>query len=168
VGVAQIAELTSLLLEHEAQPGPLAYRRLAPEEPRGDLRSFNASLGTIPDYAGPPDQKGVLLSGVRAGSGAALGGMQRGDVLIQLGERSVESVQDLMFCLNSAKPHQTVKAVVLRDGKRVELKVTYQEKGAASSGSPHADPAASSEPNHSGAPSPGHSEPAAPSSGQKP
>jgi Tol biopolymer transport system component len=168
VGVAQIAELTSLLLEHEAQPGPLAYRRLAPEEPRGDLRSFNASLGTIPDYAGPPDQKGVLLSGVRPGSGAAQGGMQRGDVLIQLGERSVESVQDLMFCLNSAKPHQTVKAVVLRDGKRVELKVTYQEKGAASSGSPHADPAASAEPNHSGAPSPGHSEPAAPSSGQKP
>ncbi|HVZ37263.1 MAG TPA: M20/M25/M40 family metallo-hydrolase, partial [Polyangiaceae bacterium] len=128
-GVAQIAELTSYFLETEAQPGALAYRRLPPEEPRGDLRTFNASLGTIPDYAGPPDQKGVLLSGVRPGSGAALGGMQRGDVLVQLGTRSIEDVHDLMYALNSAKPHQTVTAVVLRDGKRVELKVTYQEKG---------------------------------------
>jgi hypothetical protein len=127
-GVAQIAELTSYFLETEAQPGALAYRRLPPEEPRGDLRTFNASLGTIPDYAGPPDQKGVLLSGVRPGSGAALGGMQRGDVLIQLGTRNIDDVHDLMYALNSAKPHQTVTAVVLRDGKRVELKVTYQEK----------------------------------------
>jgi S1-C subfamily serine protease len=104
---------------------------------RSDMRSFNASLGTIPDYAGPADQKGVLLSDVRPGSGAAKGGMQRGDVLIQLGDKSIDSVHDLMFSLNSAKPHQTVKAVVLRDGKRVEMKVTYQERGGGGGQSPH-------------------------------
>jgi hypothetical protein len=128
-GLAQIAELTTRLLEDEAQPGKLTYRKLPPEQPRGDMRSFNASLGTIPDYSGPTDQKGVLLADVRPGSGAQLGGMKRGDVLVQLGDRSVESVHDLMFALNTAKPHQTVKAVVMREGKRVELKVTYQEKG---------------------------------------
>jgi S1-C subfamily serine protease len=105
------------------------------------VRSFNASLGTIPDYAGPPDQKGVLLSGVRPGSGAEQGGMRRGDVLIQLGDRSVEGVHDLMFALNSAKPQQTVKAVVLRDGKRLDLKVTYQEKKGGAAPNPHAEPA---------------------------
>jgi hypothetical protein len=137
-GLAQIAELTTRLLEDEAQPMKLSYR-LPPEQPRGDMRSFNASLGTIPDYSGPTDQKGVLLADVRAGSGAQLGGMQRGDVLIQLGDRSIESVHDLMFALNSAKPHQTVKAAVLRDGKRLELKVTYQEKGGGGGGPhPHA------------------------------
>jgi Tol biopolymer transport system component len=140
-GVAQIAELTTLLLEQQDQPTQLSYRHL-PDEPLGDVRSFNASLGTIPDYAGPPDQKGVLLSGVRPGSGAEQGGMRRGDVLIQLGERSVEGVHDLMFALNSAKPQQTVKAVVLRDGKRVDLKVTYQEKkGGGAAPNPHAEPA---------------------------
>lgn len=127
-GVAQIAAATTLLLEDPAPPLKLSYRKLPPEEPRGDVRSFNASLGTIPEYAGPPDLKGVLLAGVRPGSGAALGGLQRGDVLIRLGTRSVDSVHDLMFALNSAKPHQTVTAVVLREGKRLEMKVTYQEK----------------------------------------
>ena len=136
-GVAQIAELTSYLLGGEAQPGKLSYRKLPPEQPSGDMRSFNASLGTIPDYAGPADQKGVLLADVRPGSGAQLGGMQRGDVLVQLGDQNVESVHDLMFALNTAKPHQTVKAVVLREGKRLELKVTYQEKSKAGA-NPHA------------------------------
>ena len=144
-GVAQIAALTERLVQAEEQPVALSYRKVAPEQPRGDLRSFNASLGTIPDYAGPPDQKGVLLSDVRPGSGAAQGGMRRGDVLVQLGDKSIESVQDLMFTLNAAKPHQTVTAIVLRDGKRVELKVTYQERGAGGGKSPHGAAAGKSE-----------------------
>jgi Tol biopolymer transport system component len=136
-GIAQIAELTEHLLADEPQLVKLSYRKVAPEDPRGDMRSFNASLGTIPDYAGPPDQKGVLLSDVRPGSGAAQGGMQRGDILIQLGDKSIEGVHDLMYALNAAKPHQTVKAVVLREGKRVEMKVTYQERGGGNGQSPH-------------------------------
>ena len=144
-GEAQIANLTERLLTEEPQMERLSYRKVGPEEPRGDLRSFNASLGTIPDYAGPPDQKGVLLSDVRPGSGAAQGGMRRGDVLVQLGDKNIESVQDLMFTLNAAKPHQTVKAIVLREGKRVELKVTYQERGGGGGQSPHGQATATPE-----------------------
>lgn len=150
-GLAQIAELTTRLLEDEARADKLTYRKVPPEQTGGDRRSFNASLGTIPDYAGPPDQKGVLLADVRPGSGAQLGGMRRGDVLVQLGDRSVESVHDLMFALNAAKPQQTVKAIVMRDGQRVELKVTYQEKGGGR-GNPHGP---SSEPDKNGV-SPSH------------
>jgi S1-C subfamily serine protease len=39
----------------------------------------------------------------------------------------VGSVEDLMFVLNSAKPGETVTAVVFRDGKEVPLPVTFQE-----------------------------------------
>jgi Tol biopolymer transport system component/Zn-dependent M28 family amino/carboxypeptidase len=181
-GVAQIAQLTEQLLEREDQRGPLTFRNLpaAKDDGKSDRRSFNASLGTIPDYGGPPNnQKGVLLSGVRPGSGAALGGMQRGDILVQLGDRAVDSVEDLMFCLNNAKPNQTVKAVVLREGKRVELKVTYQERGGGG-GSPHSDPNAApgaaashgatpaATPPGSGHPDPGHAPAPAPSSAKKP
>jgi hypothetical protein len=95
---------------------------------RGDLRSFNASLGSIPDYGGPgPGKKGVLLSGVRPGSAAEKGGMKKGDVLVRLGKSEVASVEDLMFVLNSHKPGETVPAVVLREGKEVKLEVTFQE-----------------------------------------
>jgi hypothetical protein len=96
--------------------------------PRGDMRSFNASLGTIPDYGGPPNgKKGVLLAGVRAGGGAEKGGMKKGDILVKLGASEIASVEDLMFVLNAHKPGETVPAVVLRDGKEVKLEVTFQE-----------------------------------------
>jgi len=96
--------------------------------PRGDLRSFNASLGTIPDYGGPgAGKKGVLLAGVRPGGGADKGGMRKGDVLVRLGKSEIGSVEDLMFVLNASKPGETVPAVVIRDGQEVKLTVTFQE-----------------------------------------
>ena len=92
------------------------------------MRSFNASLGTVPDYGGPgPGKKGVLLAGVRSGGGAEKGGMKKGDILIRLGKSEISSVEDLMFVLNGSKPGETVPAVVLRDGKEVKLEVTFQE-----------------------------------------
>ena len=95
---------------------------------RGDVRSFNASLGTIPDYGGPgAGKKGVLLSGVRPGGAADKGGMKKGDVIVRLGKSEIGSVEDLMFVLNASKPGETVPAVVMRDGKEVKLDVTFQE-----------------------------------------
>jgi hypothetical protein len=94
----------------------------------GDLRSFNASLGTIPDYGGPgAGKKGVLLSGVRPGSAAEKGGLKKGDVLVRLGKSEIGSVEDLMFVLNGSKPGETVPAVVVRDGKDLKVEVTFQE-----------------------------------------
>ncbi len=138
-GLAQVAQLTALFLREDAQAKPLAYKSVPSQDVQGDRRSWNASLGTIPDYNGPPNNgKGVLLSAVRPGSGAALAGMQRGDVLIQLGDRAIENVQDLMYVLSVSKPNQTVKAVVLREGKRLELKATFQEgRGRGGGSSPH-------------------------------
>jgi Tol biopolymer transport system component len=96
--------------------------------PRGDTRSFNASLGTIPDYAGPgPGKKGVLLGGVRPGGGADKGGMKRGDLLVRIGTHEIASVEDLMYVLNASKPGETTTAVVVRDGKEMKLEVTFQE-----------------------------------------
>jgi S1-C subfamily serine protease len=82
----------------------------------------------VPDYAGPPNgQKGMLLAAVRAGGAAELAGMQRGDILIRLGTHPIGGVEDLMYVLNASKPGETVSAVVLRDGKELQLEVTFQE-----------------------------------------
>ena len=95
----------------------------------GDARSFNASLGTIPDYAGPPGgQHGVLLLGGasraaradQAGCGAATSWSGSAST------RSA-SVEDLMYVLNASKPGETVTAVIKREGKEVQLETTFQE-----------------------------------------
>jgi len=123
--VARVVERVALALESQPR---LSYRKGVTAPARGDARSFNASLGSVPDYAGPPGgTPGVLLAGVRPGGAAEKAGMRRGDILIRLGKHEIRSVQDLGFALSAAKPGETVTAVVLRDGKETRLETTLQE-----------------------------------------
>jgi hypothetical protein len=126
-GMAQIALLGSELVRRVAQT-ELHYQKIPAPPGPGDARSWNASLGTIPDYSGPPQGlHGVLLADVRPGGGAEKAGMRRGDVLIKLGQYTIGSVEDLMFVLMQAKPGQTVTASVVREGKELQLQATFQE-----------------------------------------
>ena len=128
-GAAQIAALVTDIAQAVTElPGPLGFQAVAPETPKGDVRSFNASLGTIPDYAGPTEGGGVLLAGVRPGSAADKAGLKRGDTLVALGKTELKSLHDFMFVLNGSKPGQTVAARVKRDGKIIELLVTFEER----------------------------------------
>jgi hypothetical protein len=129
-GAAQVGAIcTQVAVLASRREAPLTYNAgIEGPVAHGDMRSFNASLGTIPDYGGPgPGKKGVLLAGVRPGGAAEKGGMRKGDVLVRLAGSEIASVEDFMFVLTSRKPGETVQAVVVRDGKEVELEVTFQE-----------------------------------------
>jgi Tol biopolymer transport system component len=128
-GAAQVAQVAAdLALAVDVHEAKLTLRKVPAPAPQGDMRSFHASLGTIPDYAGPEGgKKGVLLAGVRPGGAAEKGGLRRGDLLVRLGVHEVTSVEELMYVLNASKPGETVTAVVLRDGKETKLDVTFQE-----------------------------------------
>jgi hypothetical protein len=101
--------------------------QLAPAPPRmGDLRASGASLGTVPDYVGPPEgQPGVLLAGVRPGGPAEAAGLRRGDILVAVDGHTVRTVEDFMYVLSAATPGARGKVTVLRDGKKLELDVTF-------------------------------------------
>jgi Iap family predicted aminopeptidase len=128
-GAGQIARIVADLAVSVAnREAKLTLKKIPTPPPRGDVRSFHASLGTIPDYAGPADgQKGVLLAGVRPGGPADTAGLRRGDILVRLGTHELSNVEDFMYALNASKPGETVTAVVLRDGKEVKIEVTFQE-----------------------------------------
>jgi Tol biopolymer transport system component len=128
-GAAQIAmAVAALASKVAARTEPLTLQRLPPPPAEGDARSFNASLGTIPDYAGPPaGTRGVLLAGVRPGGAAEKAGLQRGDLLVKLGTHDIGSVEDLMYALNASKPGETVAAQIVRDGRPMSIEVTFQQ-----------------------------------------
>lgn len=107
------------------RPERLAYKSVPAPGPKGDPRSAGASLGTVPDYAGD-GRPGVLLAGVRPGSPAEKGGLQRGDLLIELAGSPIRDIHDLMFVLRRAKAGETAKAVVDRAGEKVALQVTFE------------------------------------------
>jgi S1-C subfamily serine protease len=106
------------------KPERLAYKHLPSPTPRGDARSFGASLGTVPDYAGD-GRPGLLLAGVRAGGPAEEAGLKRGDLIVELAGTPIRDIHDLMYVLQRSKPGETVKVVVERDGAKVEMKVTF-------------------------------------------
>jgi len=129
-GAAQIAVAAAALVTSVAnRPTPLVAKHVDATPPgSGDMRSFGASLGTIPDYAGPPNgAPGVLLAGVRPGGPAEAAGLRRGDILIKVGPHEVRTVEDFMYALSGSKPGETATAVVLREGKQVAIKVTFQQ-----------------------------------------
>ena len=128
-GVRVAALASSVVAAVAARPEALSYQRVAPPPPTGaDMRSYGAGLGTVPDYVGPSEGvSGVLLAGTRPGGPAEKAGMRRGDVLVELAGTPIRDIHDLMFVLRAAKPGQTSSAVVLRDGQRVALAVTFDQ-----------------------------------------
>jgi Tol biopolymer transport system component len=127
-GGARVALLVAdLATEIAGRPGRPTYKSAPAPAPQGDVRSYGASLGTIPDYAGD-GRPGVLLAGVRAGSPAEQGGLRRGDLLVALSGKEIRDIHDFMYVLQRAKPGEKATAVVVRDGAKVSLDVTFGGK----------------------------------------
>jgi serine protease Do len=69
-------------------------------------------------------ESGALVTGVPPGGPAAAAGVQQGDVVVALGDRKVESIEDLLGALRDTEPGQQTTVTVVRGGQRLELPVT--------------------------------------------
>lgn len=119
-----VAEVTLELTARDS----LTYVASEAPAPLGDVRSHGASLGTIPDYTGSPDDRpGMRLAGVRPEGPADLAGLQRGDWIVELSGREIRDIYDLMYVLREARPGEESTVVVDRDGERIERSVTFGE-----------------------------------------
>ena len=62
------------------------------------------------------------------GSTAARAGLRDGDVLVRLGDSTLNSFDDLRAALRDARPGQTVQIVYLRDGMDHAVTATLEER----------------------------------------
>lgn len=125
-GGARIAQLVASLAAELTGIEGLTYKESEAPAPQGDVRGYGASLGTIPDYTGAPDNKtGMLLAGVRGGGPADTAGLQRGDRVVELLGREIRDIYDLMYVLREAKPGQEGSVIVERGDQRIETTVTF-------------------------------------------
>jgi hypothetical protein len=107
------------------RPAKLTFvRTAAPAQAMsGREGSSSTYLGSVPDMAAG-EVKGVRLSGVRPGSPAEQAGLRAGDVIVELGGKTVKDLYEYTNALYAHQPGEAVMIVVLRDGQRVELKAT--------------------------------------------
>jgi aminopeptidase YwaD len=106
-----LASVDSRLVFREAGPKAEAVKY---------KRGKGATLGIMPDFAG------VVKNGLRAdfvtpGKPAALGGMQKGDIITFIDGKPVNNIQDYMFRMGQLKHGQTISVEVLRGDKKVVL-----------------------------------------------
>jgi aminopeptidase YwaD len=83
-------------------------------------------LGTLPDYA--YDGKGLRINGVRENSPADKGGLKNGDIIIVLGGRKIENINDYMNALAQCKPNIETPVRILRDKKEMDMTVVPEKK----------------------------------------
>jgi len=84
--------------------------------------------GVDPDLAGAlklADEKGALVSQVLPDSPAAKAGIQPGDVIVGLGDKSIERVRDLTRAVADVAPGTGVEIEVIREGapKRITVEI---------------------------------------------
>jgi hypothetical protein len=88
-----------------------------------DTPSFKVTLGIMPDYMF--SGVGVHVDGVTEGKPAFKAGLQKGDVIVKLGEHSIKDMQAYMKALSMFKKGDTTTVKALRGNDLIEGEVTF-------------------------------------------
>lgn len=88
-----------------------------------EVPRFKVGLGVMPDYLF--DGKGMRIDGVSEDRPAFVAGLQKGDIVVKLGDSTVIDMMSYMRALSVFEEGNTAKVIVDRDGKKVEAEVQF-------------------------------------------
>lgn len=91
--------------------------------PDSGKTSFKVTMGVMPDYTF--EGKGMRIDGVTDNKPAFKAGLQKGDVVIKLGDVEVGNVQDYMKALSKFKKGDSTKVQVMRGKEIVSSDITF-------------------------------------------
>ena len=126
-GLVAVSELVSDLVQELAgRERPLTPATMAVVAPQKPATGKRASLGTIPDFTF--QGKGVGVTGVTPGSPAAQAGIVTGDVVVGIGEFTIENLADLARALQYYLPGTKVEIRYQRGKNSYAKEVVLVEK----------------------------------------
>lgn len=88
-----------------------------------EVPRFKVALGVVPDYLF--DGKGMRIDGVSEDKPAQKAGLEKGDIVIQLGDSTVIDMMSYMRALSTFEEGNTTKVVVDRKGAKVTADITF-------------------------------------------
>jgi Peptidase family M28/PDZ domain len=125
-GLVRVADFTASIVRALAdRNAALTFVDAAPPDPHTGAvvtGGYGAYLGTVPDMSENPG--GVRISGVRAGSPAEKVGLTGGDILVRIGEKTIEDLQGMTDALRSHKAGDVVEIEFVWDGTHKTASVT--------------------------------------------
>lgn len=122
-GMKAVADFAiDLISFHANNEQKLVYTEAGSKEEQRSMR-FKVTLGVIPDYAS--DSGGLRLDGVKKDGPAEKAGMQKGDIVVKMGDKPVANIYDYMARLGEFKKGEQVVVEVLRGDEKLQLNVTF-------------------------------------------
>lgn len=101
--------------------GELAFRKTKNESE--ETPRFKVGLGVVPDYLF--DGKGMRIDGVSEDKPAKKAGLQKGDIVIKLGDSIITDMMSYMKALSVFEEGNTTKVVVVRNGEEIEVTIKF-------------------------------------------
>jgi Peptidase family M28/PDZ domain len=101
--------------------GKLAFRKTKNESE--ETPRFKVGLGVIPDYLF--DGKGMRIDGVSEDRPAIRAGLQKGDIIVKLGDSTVVDMMSYMKALSVFEEGSTTKVIVLRKDKNLTFEIKF-------------------------------------------
>lgn len=110
----------SIIQDLDSQP-KLAFKKTKNESEV--VPDFKVTLGVVPDYLF--SGKGMRIDGVSEDRPAQKAGLQKGDIVVKMGEYEVTDMMSYMKSLSKFEKGQTVMVTVKRNGEPMEVEVTF-------------------------------------------
>ncbi|OAB80616.1 M28 family peptidase [Cochleicola gelatinilyticus] len=101
--------------------GKIAFRKTKNESEA--VPDFKVTLGVVPDYLYTGE--GMRIDGVSEDRPAQKAGLQKGDVVLQLGEHETKSMMKYMKALSRFEEGQNTTAIINRNGEVMEVAITF-------------------------------------------
>ena len=119
-GLVKVVRYISRLIAGLDEEPKLAFTKT---KDSSDSPRFTVSMGVVPDYL--YSGKGMRVDGVSEGKPAQTAGLQKGDVVIQLGDSTIIDMMGYMRALSVFKKGDSTQVIVERAGQKIAAKVKF-------------------------------------------
>jgi Iap family predicted aminopeptidase len=122
VGMSNSLNVMEQLVSLNNKRGKLAFTKT--QDATAGRTKFKVTLGVMPDYS--YSGKGMRIDGVTDGKPAQKAGLQKGDIIMMLGDMPVNGIEDYMVGLGKINPENPSKVVVLRGTETLTIPISFQ------------------------------------------
>lgn len=120
-GMEVISQYILSIITELNDDGKIAFRKTKNESQ--EVPAFKVTLGVVPDYLF--DGKGMRIDGVSEDKPAQMAGMQKGDIVIKMGDNDIEDMMSYMKALGKFEKGTTTKVAINRNNEIIVLDVTF-------------------------------------------
>lgn len=122
-GMQELFEYLIVLIDDIDDEGKIKFTKTKDEQQ--EAPDFKVTLGVIPDYL--YDGKGMRIDGVREGRPANNAGLEKGDIVVKMGDREIVDMMSYMKALGAFNPGETIKITIKKgdDGEPIEKDLTF-------------------------------------------